>query len=113
MLGTFYCVAFYSTLHLRVDSVRLHYLDSLAHAEANQSGGLLKYWWQDPPNPLNHKNLATCIWVSREHAKSAGRLPMHAMAMGASCESYEKWNIEQYYLRVHTNNCWELESFQN
>ena len=34
-----------------------HYLDSLAHAEANQSGGLLKYWWQDPPDETTRKKV--------------------------------------------------------
>ena len=108
-IGVFYCIAFYSTLHPNVDTSKLHCLDSLAHAEANQSGGLLKYWWQDPRDETTRKNLATCLWTSWDYAKRAGRLPMHAKAMGATRESYEMWNVERYYLKVSEGNQWELE----
>jgi len=107
--GTFYCIAFYSTLSDNVDSGHLHYLDGLAHAEANQSGGLLKYWWQNPPDPTTRKNLATCIWTSWDDAKRAGKLPMHAKAMSATFNSYSKWLVERYYLRVEKGNKWSLE----
>jgi len=109
LVGEFYCIAFYSTLHPNVDTARLHYLDSLAHAEANQSGGLLKYWWQGPPDPTSRRNLATCVWTSWDRAKRAGRLPMHGKAMGATRDSYAKWNVERYYLRIKEGNKWELE----
>jgi len=109
LVGEFYCIAFYSTLHPKVDTARLHYLDSLAHAEANKSGGLLKYWWQDPPDPTTRRNLATCVWTSWNLAKRAGQLPMHAKAMGATRESYAKWTVERYYLRIKVGNGWELE----
>ena len=105
----FYCIAFYSTLRPNVDASRLHYLDSLAHAEANQSGGLLKYWWQNPPDPLTRRNLATCVWTSWDDAKRAGRLPLHAKAMNATRESYEIWNVERYYLKIAEGNKWKLE----
>lgn len=107
--GEFYCIAFYSTLHPNVDTKRLHYLDSLAHAEANKSGGLLKYWWRGPPDSSTRKNLATCIWTTWDHAKRAGRLPMHAVAMSATRDSYAKWNVERYYLKIASGNKWELE----
>jgi hypothetical protein len=108
-VGEFYCIAFYSTLHPNVDTDRLHYLDGLAHAEANLSGGLLKYWWQDPPDPSTRRNLATCLWTSWDHAKRAGRLPMHGKAMAATRDSYEKWGVERYYLKVEEGNRWKLE----
>ena len=54
-------------------------------------------------------NLATCIWTSWKLAKIAGQLPMHAKAMRAVKDSYEKWNVERYYLRIYPNNRWELE----
>lgn len=107
--GKFYCIAFYSILHPNVDTVRLQYLDSLAHAEANGSGGLLKYWWQNPPDSDTRKNLATCVWTSLEHAKRAGSLPMHAKAMMATRESYLKWYVERYYLNISPGNQWCLE----
>jgi hypothetical protein len=109
IIGEFYCIAFYSKLHPHVDTTRLHYLDSLAHAEANQSGGLLKYWWKGPPDESTRKNLATCIWTTWDHAKRAGRLPMHAVAMSATRDSYAKWNVERYYLKIASGNKWELE----
>jgi hypothetical protein len=34
---------------------------------------------------------------------------MHAIAMNATRESYEKWGVERYYLRVSPGNQWELE----
>jgi hypothetical protein len=36
-------------------------------------------------------------------------LPMHGKAMSATRESYEKWNVERYYLRISEGNRWELE----
>jgi len=108
-IGKYYCIAFYSTLHPNVDTDRLHYLDGLAHAEANISGGLLKYWWQNPPDPSTRKNLATCLWTSWDHAKQAGRLPMHGKAMMATRDSYEKWNVERYYFVISKGREWALE----
>jgi hypothetical protein len=109
VVGEFYCIAFYSTLHPNVDTDRLHNLDGLAHAEANSSGGLLKYWWQGPPDPSTRRNLATCVWTSWEQAKRAGRLPRHGKAMAATRDSYEKWGVERYYLKIEEGNQWKLE----
>jgi hypothetical protein len=106
--GEFYCIAFYSTISPHADTARLHYLDSLAHAEANQSGGLLKYWWRGP-DPETGKNLATCVWTDWDHAKRAGRLPMHAKAMSATKDCYERWGVERYFLKISLGNQWELE----
>jgi hypothetical protein len=108
-VGDFYCIGFYSTLRKNVDSERLYYLDGLAHEEANQSGGLLKYWWQSPPNPETRKNLATCVWTSWDHAKKAGRLPMHGKAMSATRDSYERWGVERYYFKIALGKQWKLE----
>jgi hypothetical protein len=109
IIGEFYCVAFYSTLRPDIDTSKLHYFDSLAHAEANASGGLLKYWWRDVPDPLTRKNLATCIWTTWNHAKQAGQLPMHAKAMNIVGDNYENWEVERYYLKVSKGNKMEFE----
>lgn len=111
--GEFYCIAFYSTRRPNADISKLHDLDSLAHAEANQSGGLLKYWWQNPPDSTTRKNLATCVWTNWDHAKRAGSLPMHAKAMSATRDSYEKWSVERYYLKISPGNGWDLERIQS
>ena len=34
---------------------------------------------------------------------------MHAKAMSATRDSYEKWNVERYYLKVLAGKKWELE----
>ena len=34
---------------------------------------------------------------------------MHAKAMGAVRDSYAKWDVERYYLRIKGGNRWELE----
>lgn len=107
--GQYFCIAFYSTLRAEADIATLHYFDSLAHSEANEAGGLLKYWWQNIPDPSTRKNLATCVWVSWDHAKTANRLPMHARAMSVTRDSYEKWNVERYYLNIYSGHKWELE----
>jgi hypothetical protein len=34
---------------------------------------------------------------------------MHAKAMSITRDSYEKWNVERYYLKVSKGNQWEFE----
>lgn len=54
----FYVVTFRSQLKPDADSDRLFELDSHSHAEATESGGLLKYWYGIKNEDL--RNLATC-----------------------------------------------------
>ena len=54
----FYIVVFRSQVPPTTDRVELGELDEKAHAEATQSGGLLKYWFGRPDE--NGRNLATC-----------------------------------------------------
>jgi hypothetical protein len=34
---------------------------------------------------------------------------MHAKAMSATRDSYEKWGVERYFLKVSLGREWELE----
>ena len=54
----FYVVEFRSKLKKGIDSELLYMLDKQSHAEASESGGLLKYWY-GTPDEMRY-NLATC-----------------------------------------------------
>lgn len=54
----FYVVEFRSKLKQHIDQDLLFNLDKYSHAEANISGGLLKYWYGSPD--AERRNLATC-----------------------------------------------------
>ena len=56
----FYIVVFRSQIPPSTDRSHLLSLDELSHAEAMQSGGLLKYWFGVPDE--NGRNLATCMF---------------------------------------------------
>ncbi|KAM3424349.1 UPF0643 protein PB2B2.08 [Cercospora zeina] len=78
----FYTVIFRSTLLPRIDRERLGLLDQMSHQEACASGGLLKYWFGSCDGEL--RNLATCLWRSREDAAAGGGGPWHAQARAAA-----------------------------
>ena len=54
----FYIIVFRSQIPPTTDRSRLFALDELSHAEAMESGGLLKYWFGVPD--AEGRNLATC-----------------------------------------------------
>ena len=54
----FYIVVFRSQVPPTTDRSHLAVLDKRSHAEAMESGGLLKYWFGSPDT--NGRNLATC-----------------------------------------------------
>ena len=60
----FYVVIFRSILKPDIDRKRLGELDQASHAEACESGGLLKYWFGKTDD--HHKNLATCTFNMRK-----------------------------------------------
>ncbi|OOG01074.1 hypothetical protein ASPCADRAFT_137240 [Aspergillus carbonarius ITEM 5010] len=84
----FYVVVFRSVLKADADPDRLHALDAHSHQEATASGGLLKYWFGTKDG--ERRNLATCIWRSREDARLGGTGPWHKRARGAARELYER-----------------------
>ncbi|TID22768.1 hypothetical protein E2P81_ATG01900 [Venturia nashicola] len=95
----FYTVIFRSKLQVDIDGDRLGELDQHSHREATESGGLLKYWF-GKAGEVGRKNLATCIWRSREDAVRGGGGPWHAQAMRAKVEMYERIGFKRYFLVV-------------
>lgn len=99
-----YVVVFRSTIHSEAVSTdlfkRLHKQDHESYIEANtQVGGLLKYWFGVIDE--NRRNLATCVWVDRDHARQASGLEQHRKAVEIVRQGvYEDWTIERYVLRL-------------
>ncbi|KUI63486.1 UPF0643 protein PB2B2.08 [Cytospora mali] len=104
---TFYIVAFRSRYVPGIDYSHLGDLDKAAHAEATASGGFLKYWFGTPNEDL--RNLATCIWRSREDAKRGGIGPAHKEAVQAVRTMYAEWRIDQHQLVIRDGvSSWEI-----
>ncbi len=94
-----YIVVFRSSLKPEIkispdNRQRLADIDKLSHKEANISGGLLKYWFGTPED-LEGRNLATCIWRSKEDAKIGGGGEFHRKAMKTVVGWYKFWKIEE------------------
>ncbi|KAH8172038.1 UPF0643 protein [Sarocladium implicatum] len=105
---SFYVVAFRSQIKPSTDYSHLGELDKAAHAEAVASGGFLKYWFGSPDSEL--RNLATCLWRSREDAIAGGRGPAHRKAAGSTRQLYAYWKIDQHRLTVREDaKSWEIE----
>jgi len=58
----FFVIVFRSRINKQADRQLLGELDSAAHVEAVEGGGLLKYWFGTPDQ--NGRNLATCVSAS-------------------------------------------------
>lgn len=96
--STFLAVAFRSQLFPTINLPLLSLLDERSHAEANISGGLLKYWFGSPNG--ERRNLATCLWREEEDAKVGGRGEWHKRARVEARGFYEKIGFERYELRL-------------
>ncbi|KAH6890549.1 hypothetical protein B0T10DRAFT_322592 [Thelonectria olida] len=108
---SFYIVAFRSQIKTNTVYADLGRLDKAAHAEAVASGGFLKYWFGEPDSEL--RNLATCIWRSREDAKNGGRGPAHREAAGATRAMYAFWKIDQHRLIIRDGvDSWDIIPWQ-
>ena len=113
----FYIVVFRSQVPRSTDRSKLGVLDELAHEEAMESGGLLKYWFGTPDR--NGRNLATCtaadahisysvtlltsvagVWRHREDARLGGAGPGHAKAMQETKALYTEWRVERLSLNI-------------
>ncbi|EME78742.1 uncharacterized protein MYCFIDRAFT_100958, partial [Pseudocercospora fijiensis CIRAD86] len=104
----FYTVIFRSTLQPGVDRDRLGLLDKKSHEEACASGGLLKYWFGTCDE--ERRNLATCLWRSREDARAGGSGPWHAKARAAARTMYENITFHVHQLVVEDGaTSWRLE----
>ena len=128
---SFYIVAFRSQIPPTTKYEDLGVLDKAAHAEATASGGFLKsvsrsrksgnretwcryvtntesrYWFGEPDK--DGRNLATCIWRSREDAKNGGVGPAHRRASGATRSLYSSWRIDRHRLIIRDGvESWDL-----
>ncbi|KAK1969662.1 hypothetical protein LY78DRAFT_334327 [Colletotrichum sublineola] len=104
---SFYIVAFRSTIPPSTVYEDLGILDKAAHAEANQVGGFLKYWFGSPDS--EGRNLATCVWRSRPDAVKAGHGPAHRRASRATASMYSFWRIDRHRLVIRDGaESWEL-----
>ncbi|KEQ73098.1 hypothetical protein M436DRAFT_14715, partial [Aureobasidium namibiae CBS 147.97] len=106
----FYVVSFRSQLTPDADPEQLFELDASSHQEAMASGGLLKYWYG--VKDQNRRNLATCFWESRQHARDGGRGPWHAKARAAAGVWYESIVFKTYVLTIADDvEDWEIRDF--
>jgi len=107
---SFYCVVFISTVRLSCNYPDLSALDKLSHAEAMACGGFLKYWFGTPN--AERKNLATCIWRSKEDARNGSTGVAHRKAAMAASPSYETYGIEGLRLVVKDGaKDWQFENW--
>lgn len=102
---TIYIIAFRSALYeeIRNSSEKRQFLadvDKASHAEANESGGLLKYWFGTPAD-TDGRNLATCWWRSREDAKLGGGGNAHRKGMKEVKCWFKYWQVEEYTLKIY------------
>ncbi|ODH44681.1 hypothetical protein ACO22_00838 [Paracoccidioides brasiliensis] len=109
---SFYVVTFRSTLLATADLDRLHELDAHSHVEATTSGGLLKYWFGTRDEKL--RNLATCIWRSKEDARRGGLGPWHKQAIAAARQLYEKIEFTILKLTIADGaEAWDIVDWVN
>lgn len=98
-----YVVVFRSTIVENAVSTELfqtlHTQDHKSYVKAStQIGGLLKYWFGEIDK--DRRNLATCVWIDREHAVRANKLEQHRRAVELVREVYESWVMERYALHM-------------
>ncbi|KAL4879518.1 hypothetical protein BJY04DRAFT_93681 [Aspergillus karnatakaensis] len=110
--NSFYVVVFRSVLNEDVDLDRLSLLDERSHAEATESGGLLKYWFGVKNG--RRENLATCVWRSRQDARAGGTGPWHAKARAAAKNIYENITFTTLELVIEDNvKRWEIRPWKD
>ncbi|KAF2489834.1 hypothetical protein BU16DRAFT_553167 [Lophium mytilinum] len=95
---SFYVVIFRSKLKEVVNRDLLHLLDQTSHVEATASGGLLKYWFGDPNS--ESRNLATCLWRSKEDARLGGLGPWHKKARSAARDLYDSITFSSHRFTI-------------
>ena len=112
----FYIVVFRSRLPPTTDRTLLGAMDERSHAEANASGGLLKYWFGIPD--AEGRNLATCVWRHQRDARPAGSGEGHRQAAKATRELYTEWKIERLALNIEDDGWggvggWAIEEWKD
>ncbi|EDN06837.1 hypothetical protein I7I51_05577 [Histoplasma capsulatum] len=109
---SFHVVTFRSVLLPTADSDRLMELDLYSHWGATVSGGLLKYWFGIKDEKF--RNLATCIWRSKEDARRGGLGPWHRQAIATANELYESVEFKTWKLTIADGiEVWEIADEKN
>ena len=57
-----------------------------------------RYWFGEPD--AEGRNLATCVWQTREHAVKGGQGPAHRKASRATHSMYTAWKIDRHRLSI-------------
>ncbi|KAL2067113.1 hypothetical protein VTL71DRAFT_1537 [Oculimacula yallundae] len=94
----FYIVVFRSRIPPTTVYSDLGVLDKAAHAEATAGGGFLKYIFSTPDS--FGRNLATCVWRSKQDASNGSVGPHHREAAQATRFLYTEWAIERLRLVI-------------
>ncbi|CAK7241571.1 MAG: hypothetical protein STHCBS139747_003034 [Sporothrix thermara] len=108
----YFVVAFRSQIPHTTAYSDLSSLDKAAHREANDSGGLLRYWFDVPD--ADGRNLATCVWRRPADAHEAGHGVQHLRASGLVRALYTEWRIERYRLVIDDDlRSWEVVEWKD
>lgn len=126
---SYYIVVFRSQVPLSTNRSHLAALDKRSHAEAMESGGLLKYWFGTPD--VNGRNMATCkphnqsaylrrnqlstsgIWRDRGDAKRGSIGQGHEEARRATINMYSEWKLERLTLEIGVNvESWTVVDYE-
>lgn len=92
--------------HLASKRQFLAKVDKDLHREANESGGLLKYWF-GTPDDVHATNVATCWWRNEADALKGGRGEAHRLGVATVRGWYRKWAVEEYVLKLGEG--WDYE----
>lgn len=66
-----------------------------------------RYWFGEPD--AEGRNLATCIWRSREDARKGGVGPAHRKAAGSTRFLYSNWKIDRHRLIIRDGiESWDI-----
>ncbi|KAJ2156298.1 hypothetical protein GGF46_005284 [Coemansia sp. RSA 552] len=92
---SWYAVVFRSKRRVDCRDADLFEADKQAYEEAFKStnGSLLVYWYAGLDE--DHNCLATCVWSSRDIARSVNSLPRHREAARLSADVYVHYNIDR------------------
>jgi hypothetical protein len=108
----FYIVVFRSQIPPSTDRPHLGALDELSHAEAMESGGLLKYWFGIPDH--TGRNLATCVWRAIDDSKRGSAGKGHRQAAKEARALYTEWKIERLRLKIGPGaKTWEIVEWED
>ncbi|KAJ1810343.1 hypothetical protein LPJ56_004399 [Coemansia sp. RSA 2599] len=97
-----YAVVFRSKRKVECNNLDLFMADKEAYEEAYEitNGALLVYWYTDLDE--DHNCLATCVWTSRDIARSVNSQPAHRIAAALAADSYEHYKIDRYRIQWST-----------